>query len=203
MLRGAVAGRREIQLVRIGLQIGDEIGDIVRRHGRIDDQQIRNEGRHRDRREILPHIERQCFIQVRVGGERAACRHQQRVAVGIGLCDRIGADVAAGAAAIFDDHRLAEAFGERLRDNPGGDVGASPCGEADDHPDRLCRPGGLGMRLPQQHQRKRKRERNRTPHLQSSLCAGASYAPRLIHSRWSPVPIASERGSNSCFDAFS
>src|SRR5207247_10391746 len=52
----------------------------------------------------------------------AARAEEQGVAVGGRPHYRRGADGAAGAGAVLDDHLLAERFGERRREGAGGDV---------------------------------------------------------------------------------
>ena len=59
---------------------------------------------------------------------RAGGAEQQRVAVGRRLRDVGGADQAARAAAILDDHRLAEQFAEPRRDHAGDHVDAAAGG---------------------------------------------------------------------------
>ena len=57
-----------------------------------------------DRREVPDRIVRQLLVQRRVDGVRADGAHQQRVAVRRGLRNHVGADGAAGTAAVVDDH---------------------------------------------------------------------------------------------------
>ncbi len=69
--------------------------------------------------------------------------HQQRVAVGRRL-DRLGAEVAARAAAVLDHHGLADALGQLLRQRARHHVGRTARREGDDdaHP---ARPPGRGV----------------------------------------------------------
>ncbi len=55
---GAGAGRAVGQLVGIGLGVGDELLERLRRHGRMDHDSVRRDGEDRDRREILDRIVR-------------------------------------------------------------------------------------------------------------------------------------------------
>jgi hypothetical protein len=91
----------------------------------------------RDRREILHRIVRQPFVQRgvdRVGADRP---HHQGRAVRLGLCDDIGSDRTAGAAAIVDDdgclQRIVQQLRERTRDNVGRAAGR----KRHDQPDLL------------------------------------------------------------------
>ena len=67
---------------------------------------------------------------------------EERVTVRIGGGDTAGAQRAAGAADILDDHLLAEHLGHRLRDQPGHGVGRPARGERHHHGD-----GALGVGL--------------------------------------------------------
>src|SRR5439155_10224098 len=66
-----------------------------------------------------------------------------RVAVGRGPGDGLHADVAGGAGAVIDDHRLPEAFGEFLRNDARRDVGRPAGRKGNDHAER---PRGPGLR---------------------------------------------------------
>ena len=61
----------------------------------------------------------------RVGGERA---HQDRVAIALRLRDRFGADVAARARAVVDDHLLPKLFRQPLRKDAADESAAPPGG---------------------------------------------------------------------------
>src|SRR5262249_5298565 len=78
-------------------------------------------------------------IERRVDGV-AGEADQQRVAVGQGLRDCLGGEVAAGAGPVLDQHGLAERRGEQLRDRPRHRVGGAARGCADQQLDRL---GGI------------------------------------------------------------
>ena len=58
-----------------------------------------------------------------VDGERPGCCIAERVAVGLGLGHRIGADVAAGAGLVLHHERDAEIFRQPLRNQPRSHVG--------------------------------------------------------------------------------
>jgi len=83
----------------------------------------------RDRREIRQRVERDLREHVRVDHHRAVEAEQQRVAVGRGLRHLLGADVAARAGAVLDDHLLAEADAERLGHHARAVVGDAAGGE--------------------------------------------------------------------------
>ena len=141
--RGAVAGRGVVQLAGLALRERDELGQVARLHLRIDDQQVRRDRHQRDRREIRDRVVRKLRIRAgrdRVGAGRA---ERQRVAVGRRLGRGVGADRAAGARPVLDDHGLAEPLAQPLRHDAGDDVGRAARREADDELDGLVRIIGL------------------------------------------------------------
>ncbi|KAG1388018.1 hypothetical protein G6F59_016140 [Rhizopus arrhizus] len=114
-LRRTGAGRREIHVVLgAGLAQLDQVGhrlDLVR--GR-DAQHVRHAQQQRDRRERGERVE------LHLGMQRGMLRvvrgvQHQRVAVGLRLGDLVRADVAGGARAVLDDHRLAQRARQYLR----------------------------------------------------------------------------------------
>src|SRR2546425_5453006 len=98
----------------------------------------------------------------RPGGHGAARAEEQGVAVGGRPHYRRGADGAAGAGAVLDDHLLAERFGERRREGAGGNVDVAARrprhhdaqragGEVLGQPGQGKRPGEKDRRNPRQH----------------------------------------------------
>jgi hypothetical protein len=81
--------------------------------------------------------------------------HQQRVAVRRGGCRGLGADHAAGAAAVVDEHLVAELLGELVGDQPPDHVIAAAGRERNDQPHRLVGIVGGGRRGQRQQQRQR------------------------------------------------
>ncbi len=138
MLGGTNARRAEIELARIGLGVGDQLGDGFHRQGRIYHQHVglhRNQG---DRCEILQRIVADGAVEADVHGHRRA-GHRQRVAVGLGLGHGLETDVAAGAGTILDDDGLAEVFSQLLPHNAGHDVDAAARREGHHELDRFGR----------------------------------------------------------------
>ncbi len=74
--------------------------------------------------------------------QRGFRRHQQRVAVGLGLRDRVGADAAGRARAVLDNERLPEGRLQMRLHQPRDQVGPTAGRERNDDPDRPCL--GLG-----------------------------------------------------------
>jgi hypothetical protein len=67
-------------------------------------------------------------------------RHdQQRVTIGRGLCRNIGADDAAGAGAVIDEHGLPEFLPELVGDDAPNDVVTAARRKWNDQPDRARR----------------------------------------------------------------
>ena len=80
-----------------------------------------------------------------IGREDAGRGHQQRVAIGRGLGDDVGADIAAGAGAILDDHRLAQRLGNSIGDDARASTSARPpAGNGAIRSDRTI---GISLRL--------------------------------------------------------
>jgi hypothetical protein len=77
--------------------------------------------------------------------ERAVDRHQQRVAVGRGLRDDLGADDGVGARPVVDDDLLAQIFAHLLADEAAEEIGGAARRERNDERD-LARRIGLGGR---------------------------------------------------------
>ena len=109
VLRRAVAARGERVLAGIRLHQRDELGDVLRRHARIDRRAcsaaraisvIGTKSLHR--------IVGQALVQRRVDRVRADRAADERVAVRRRLRDEVRADAAAGAGPVLDDHGLAE-----------------------------------------------------------------------------------------------
>ncbi len=168
VLRRADAGRAVGELAGIGLGVGDQVGDRLHRQVVVDQEDRGHRERRRDRRQVLQRIERQ-RLQAGQDGDGGIARPHQRVAVGGGLGDLVGADGARIAGDVLDDHRLAPGLGEFLREHAAGDVGGAAGGEAHDQPHRLLRPRGLGKgcgtgRQRDEHEGERQRA-NDTIHL--------------------------------------
>ena len=136
----AGADRRgaEIELARILLRDRDHVGDGPGRKRRMRDQGDRHRGDQADRREILARVVAGIRVEARIDRDGAGVREHQRVAVGLGLGDRAGADRAAAAGAVLDDDlRLerADSFSATMRASastppPGGNGTTSVIGAA-------------------------------------------------------------------------
>ena len=137
MLKAADAGGRIVEHARLFLGERQQFLDRMHRHGRIDGQHIGAGGDDADRHEVLHRIER-LLVDPGVDGVRDG-NDQKRVAVGGRLCGEIGADDAAGAAAVIDKDLLAQSLAELIGDDAADHVVAAARRERDDHADRAAR----------------------------------------------------------------
>jgi hypothetical protein len=129
MAGAPVAARAERELARIRLRITDQLGDRIGRHRRIQHQHVRRNRDQGDRREVLDRVVRHLAVQADVDRVRRQCALEDRVAVGRAFRDQVGADVAAGARSVVDDHRLSPGDRELLSDRAGDRVGDPPAGK--------------------------------------------------------------------------
>jgi hypothetical protein len=155
----------------LGIRRRDELGEIVNGIAGMDDDRFG--GRADDRR--WPDVVRRV---AHVPVERAVDRHrgggdQDRVAVGGGLGDRAGAEIAAGAALVLDHHVLAEPRPELFPDGARDAVGKSAGRGGDDDGDRLRRIRLLGRRRRGNERRKRGDRRRDDEH--NSTCHGEPF----------------------------
>jgi len=131
-----------IDPARIGLGVGDELGDCPRRNRGADlhDEGDADDGS--DGRDIAKEIEAEIFIKRRI--DRIARRDlQERVSVRRRSQSGLGADIARSASAVLDDELAAETLREPLCHHARNDVGGAPGGKADDD---AHRPRRIGLR---------------------------------------------------------
>ena len=76
-------------------------------------------------REILQRIDRQVRVQMRADDDLAVLPQEQRVSVGRGPCGEFAREVAVGARAILDHHRLPERLAEPGGDHAGNRIGGT------------------------------------------------------------------------------
>ena len=108
MDRRSVAGRRKIDLARIGLGVGNKLGNRIDRYCWIDLHDKGPAANACNRHSVSDEIEIELIVKR--DGDRV-CRNDQkeRIAVGGRTYDRLGADVACGARPVLNDEWLAEA----------------------------------------------------------------------------------------------
>ena len=139
MLRAADADGAVVELLRVLLGVGDELGQRLRRQLGIDHDHVRQDREQRDRREILLRVVAERLEQRPVRRQRTDRAHHQRVAVGRRSDRRQSAGIAAGARAVVDDERLPERLRHPVEHDAGDDVAGAAAREGHDHLDRPCR----------------------------------------------------------------
>ncbi len=136
--QAADAGGREIELAGLAFGECDEFAHVFGGNIARDDQHLRHRRHQRDRREILCDVVGY-FFHRRVDDERTRADDADRVTVGRRLCDGIGAEHAALAAAVFDHDRLLDQFRHALADHARDDVVGTAGWERHDQLDWLVR----------------------------------------------------------------
>ena len=129
-------GEPKLSLPRLRARQRDEVLQRLGFDLRMHDEQHRHIGDVGDGNERGLGVERHLGVEELIGCEDAGRRHQQRVAVGRRLRDRVGADIAAGARAVFHDDRLAERLRHLVADRARQHVGEPAGRERRDHADR-------------------------------------------------------------------
>jgi hypothetical protein len=92
--------------IRIGLGIGDELGDRLRRKRRVDHHHVGHARDARDRRDVADEVVAELVVERRVDRVRRA-HHDERVAVGSGIHHRLGGDIGSGPRPVLDHELLA------------------------------------------------------------------------------------------------
>src|SRR5262252_1271301 len=105
--------RRHGDLARIGLGIGDELGNCFGRNRWMHRYDVRLPVNACDRRDVADEIETELVIECGVDGVPTA-DYEQRVAVRRCAHDRLGANIAARAWSILDDERWTEPLRQPL-----------------------------------------------------------------------------------------
>ena len=102
------------ELARIGLCQRDEFGNRLGRNRWADQHDIGRADDGGDRRDVAAEIEAELVVERRIDRARGA-DHEQRMAIGRRVHDRLGGDIAADARTVIDDKFLTKAFRQRLR----------------------------------------------------------------------------------------
>ena len=110
-------------------------------------EQRRRHARRANGREIAHRIVGHLLVEARIDGVGRHRRHQQRVAVGRGFCDHIGADVAARAHLVLDDELLAEKLAHTRAHDARDRIGRTAGGKRNHHADRSRRIFLVGLRV--------------------------------------------------------
>ena len=150
-----VAARRHIDLARIGLGVGDELGNRLGRNRWIHLHDVGHAHDARDRRDVAKKIEIELVIERRVDRVHRA-DHEERIAVRRRLHDRLGADIAASARPVLNDEGLAEPLRQPLPYQAREDVVRATSRKGGD---QAHRPGRIGLRVCEVSIRQRARPR--------------------------------------------
>src|SRR4029450_1300318 len=115
MAGGSNAGRSQIDLARIGLGVGDELGDGFGRNRWIYHHDEGQADDACDGRDVAKKNEIKLVVEGRID---RVCRsyHEERVAVRRRPHDHLGADIGAATGAVFYDELLAEPLREPRSD---------------------------------------------------------------------------------------
>ena len=118
----------------MGFRLGDQLGHSLDVRLRRHNEDVRRCPDDHHWEKILVGIVACVGIEAWIDhvGARA---HEEGISVATGARRRRNCDIAAGAAAVLDDHRLAERLAERGIDQPGRDIGSAAGGKAHDHGD--------------------------------------------------------------------
>ncbi len=108
----AGAGGGEIELARIGLGVAQQFGERLDAERRLDHQHRGHRADPGDRRQVLERIEGRRRAQVRRHQHRRHRGHQQRIAIGRRVDDRLCADDPTGAGLVLDHDRVADRPGQ-------------------------------------------------------------------------------------------
>ena len=130
-----------IDLVRVPLGIGDQLGDCMYGQRGVHHQHARQRADQADGGEILARVVARIGIKARIDRERAGIGQQNCVSVGGAARRRAGRDGAAGAAAIVHHDLLAERLAHPVRHHAAERIIAAAGRERHHHGDRPRRIG--------------------------------------------------------------
>ena len=130
----AAGGEREPARLRFGQ--GNQLLDVLRRHGVVDDQDVRTRIKLRNRREIFHRVIRQ-LVQAGIDDDLRLGQDSQRVAIRRRFRDAVCRDIAGGAGNVVDQYRLSPRFGEFLAEQARDGVRRTAGRETDNEVDRF------------------------------------------------------------------
>ncbi len=156
----ADAGDAHRRLVGIGLEVGDQPFQVIRRQALLADDQKRLAADLNDRLQVLQQIE---LKRVEAAGQHMRGRgaDAQRIAVGGRTHGAADADAAGGARDVLDDDGLTEHSPHLLGQEASQGVGCATCRERHDHghrPRRIALRSGKTGRSQTQYRRDQSRQ---------------------------------------------
>src|SRR4029077_2678501 len=129
-------------LPRARLHPGNELGDVVYRHRRMNEQDLGRYPDERYRREVDVGVETELAEQAGVD-DQCAADHQDGVAVAGGFSDQRGSDIAARSRVVLDVERLTEDLRQLGRKQAGNHIDWPARRKRRNQSDRPLRIGGL------------------------------------------------------------
>ena len=121
-----------VDLARIGLGVGDELGNRLDRNRWIDHHDEGSAVDTRDRHDVADEIEAKIVVESRI--ERVGrCNLQERVAIGKRPDYRFSGEICAGTRSVLDDELLPESLRQPFTHQPRNDVRPTTSGITDDH----------------------------------------------------------------------
>ena len=134
-------GRKADALVfrRLLLHQRDQLRDVLGRHRRIDDDEIRNRRELRNRRQLPGRIEIWTLVENGRSGNDPVVTKQQRIPVRSRPDYCLGADDSSATRLVLHDNRLRPDFRQFLGNLPGQQIGSSARTDRHDKLDRLVR----------------------------------------------------------------
>ena len=127
VVRAARARRGVVHATGLLFGPGQELGQVLGRHIRIDHQDHREARHQADRREVFFDVVAELGIQRRVGRHGGGVAGQHDIAVGPGLSGIVGTNVGGRAGLVVDDDRLAQRPAHGQRQNARHHVRAAAC----------------------------------------------------------------------------
>src|SRR5215470_8914104 len=110
---GSVTGRRHVDLARIGIRIGDELGNCFGRNRWMHHDDVRLPADACDWRDVADEIETKLVIERGIDGVPTA-HQEERITVRGRTHGALGSNIAGRTRPVFNDEWLAEPLGEPL-----------------------------------------------------------------------------------------
>ena len=142
---GTVALRGVAELVRVGFGIGDQLLNRIGGHRGVHHQSIGHQREHGDGHK-LGRVVIELGVEAHIDRQGRRWRSHQGVAIGLGIEEHFGCDVARSARLVFNHDRLPQLAGQGFRDQAGEQVGTAACRVGHQNLDGFLRPGRRALR---------------------------------------------------------